>query len=497
MIVVAGLSHKSAPIEVREQLAFRAEEIPILLRSLASLPQIAEVATLCTCNRVEIYAAARDSQDHDGSLTAECVEKALVDKAGPAFADEVRSHLYQYRGDAAIRHIFRVTSSLDSLVVGEPQILGQVKDALELATRTGTIGTLLGRALETALHTAKRVRSETQVGAGTVSVSSVAVDLARQIFGELEHRTVVLLGAGDMAEAAARSLCACGAKVHVVNRSLERAQSVATQFDGQARPWTELQPALIEADMVVASTASPHFVLTRELVNSVASKRRGRNLFIIDIAVPRDVDPKVNALDGIYLFDIDDLSNIAAQSLRERRQEAERAERIVDGEVDCFEYWVDSLQVAPTIVALRKQVQDVLAAELARSLDGRLKHLTAQDGKALEAMVNAAVNKLMHAPSTRLKAAATQGTAHELVDALRTLFELPVSEETSPAAQAERDHGHEMPPEGQVHATGHGEPSPTPVTSDAGPVSTPPNGGFAGSGHRVSSLEPSPTGRPS
>ncbi len=444
MIVVVGLSHKSAPIEIRERLALSADDIPAVLGALAAHPSIGEVMVLSTCNRVEVYATTRKPDDADGSQAADAIEQALVEKAGPELASAVQEHLFRYVGDAAIRHVFRVASSLDSLVVGEPQILGQVKDAFELAARSHSIGTMLGRAIETSFRVGKRVRTETQVGAGTVSISSVAVDLAKQIFGDLGKRVVALLGAGEMAEAAARSLASSGARVHVVNRSLQRAQAVATIFKGEARPWTELQRTLIEADVIIASTASPHFVLTAELVSTVSRARRGRSLFIIDIAVPRDVDPKVNEIDGVYLFDIDDLSNIASETMRERTAEAQRAERIVDEEADAFEAWLDSLRVTPTIVALRKQVQAVLEAELTRSLGGKLKHLGAADRKALEGMLSAAVNKLMHAPSTRLKSAAAQGTASGYVEALRELFELS-TDEAALSAQSNGGNGETNP----------------------------------------------------
>jgi glutamyl-tRNA reductase len=327
--------------------------------------------------------------------------------------------------------VFRVAASLDSLVVGEPQILGQLKDAFERATQSGSVGMMLGRAMESALHVAKRVRTETQIGAGTVSISSAAVDLARQIFADLSGRVVALLGAGEMAEAAAKVLCEQGAQLRVVNRSIERAQNVATLFKGEARPWTELQRTLVEADVVIASTASPHFVLTRDLVASITRARRGRSLFIIDIAVPRDVDPQVNDLEGVYLYDIDDLEKIASNTMQGRLSEAQRAERIVDEEADAFGAWLEGLKVTPTVVALRKHVQAVLLSELERSLGAKLKHLGESERKALEAMVSAAVNKLTHAPTTRLKAAAAEGAATEYVEVLRHLFDLPENEEDS------------------------------------------------------------------
>ncbi|MBI5537229.1 MAG: glutamyl-tRNA reductase [Deltaproteobacteria bacterium] len=438
MIVVVGLSHKSAPIEVRERLAVPADGLPGFLDELQSLPEVGEVMVLSTCNRVEIYATAKHGSDRDGTLAADAIEQKLIDRAGELRSEEVRTHLFRYTDDPAVRHVFRVAASLDSLVVGEPQILGQFKDAFEKASQARSVGMLLGRAVESALHVAKRVRTETQIGAGRVSISSAAIDLARQIFGDLSGRVTALLGAGEMAEDAAKVLCEDGAKLRVVNRSIERAQNVASMFKGEARPWTDLQRTLIEADVVIASTSSPHFVLTRELVASITRARRGRSLFIIDIAVPRDVDPQVNDLEGVYLYDIDDLEKIAADTMRGRLTEAQSAERIVDEEADAFSTWLEALKVTPTVVALRKHVQGVLFAELERSLGGKLKHLGPAERKALEAMVSAAVNKLTHAPSTRLKAAAAEGAASDYMDALRHLFDLPDNDEPAAADRPSR-----------------------------------------------------------
>jgi glutamyl-tRNA reductase len=424
VIFVFGLSHKTAPIEVREKLAIRAEDLPAAVAQLARRPEVREIMVLSTCNRVEVFGAARPGRDRDASRAAAAIEAALRARLDPSLAAQLDRYVYRYEGDAAVRHMFRVASSLDSLVVGEPQILGQLRDAYEVATAAGTIGTLLGRAVETALHAGKRVRTETQIGAGTVSVSSVAVELADQIFGELTGRLVALLGAGEMAEAAAKHLCAAGARLVVVNRSAERGAVLARSFGATSRPWDALRDTLLEADVVLCSTASQGYVLGRELIASVERARRGRSLFLIDIAVPRNVDPAANELDGVYLYDIDDLSKIAAETVRERASEATRAEAIVDEEAEAFAAWLDGLSVTPTIVALRSRVQQLLSAELQRSLGGKLKHLGEQERKALEDMMAAALNKLTHAPSTRLKAAAAEGSAADLVESLRHLFDL-------------------------------------------------------------------------
>jgi glutamyl-tRNA reductase len=422
MIVVVGASHKTAPIGVRERIAIPGDRLAPFLSALHGLPEISEVCVVSTCNRVEIYAATALRGDDATLHAANAIEHALVEQAGPQVGDVLHQYLFRYTGDAAVRHLFRVSSSLDSLVVGEAQVLGQVKDAFDLATATGTLGPLLGRAIEWAFHVAKRVRTETQVGAGSVSVSSVAVELARQIFGGLDRRVVTLVGAGTMGEAAARHLCDAGTRLIVVNRNLERAETLAQRFGGTARGWDQLQATLGDTDVAIASTGSQDYLLTPELLAPLQRKRRGRSLFVIDIAVPRNVDPRINQIDGVYLYDIDDLSKIASETIRGRFKEAQVSERIVAEEADAFDTWLDSLQVTPTIVALRNQVRAVLEAELDRSLHGKLKHLGDADRKALEGMLSAAVKKLTHHPTVRLKSAAAEGNARQLVDALQDLF---------------------------------------------------------------------------
>ena len=425
MIVVVGLSHKTAPIAVRERVAIPADKLPGVLAQLRARPEIREAFVVSTCNRVEIYVAKAHRDDIDGSMAARAVEEVLCSHAGPEVAPVLPQHLFSYAADAAVRHLFRVCGSLDSLVVGEAQILGQVKDAVDVATQTKTIGPLLGRAAESAFHVAKRVRSETQIGAGSVSVSSIAVELAKQIFGDLDGRVGALLGAGTMGEAAAAHLCGAGARIVVCNRSAERAASVAEKFHAEARTWDQLDKTLIEADVVIASTGASGYVLTLPMIEAVRKARRGRSLFLIDISVPRNIDPAVNELDGVYVYDIDNLSSIADHALQERRAEAQQAERIVDEEAQVFEAWLDALQVTPTIVAFRNQMREVMASELQRSLAGKLKHLGEPERKALDGMLQAAVNKLAHVPTVRLKGAVANGNAGELVEALCHLFDLP------------------------------------------------------------------------
>ena len=337
--------------------------------------------------------------------------------------------LYAHRGVDAVRHAFRVASSLDSMVVGEPQILGQVKEAYDLAQQEGAVGTLLGRCFTRAFAVAKRVRSETGIAEGTVSVSSIAVSLARKIFGELGGRRVMLLGAGEMGEAAARSLAGSGARLAVLNRSPEKAERLAEECHGEAIPYEQLTAELVRSDIVITSTSSPKYVLTVDVMQGVTKARRMRPLFIIDIAVPRDVDPRVHDMGNVFLYDVDDLQQVAEENLRERKRSAEAAERIVEVEVAEFEAWRRSLELTPTIVALRKQFAEIVKAEIARTTP-RLGELTPKQRKSLDKMASAMVNKLLHAPLTTLKKGAGQPEGGALIEATRQLFDLDEGEES-------------------------------------------------------------------
>ena len=282
--------------------------------------------------------------------------------------EHVRPYLNHTTGRDAVLHLFRVAASLDSLVVGEPQILGQLKDAIEIARGARTLGGTLGKAMHRAVRVGKRVRSETAIGEGQVSVSSVAIDLARDIFGELSGHTALLVGAGEMAEAASKLLVRAGSRLVIVNRSPERAASLAREVGGEPRPWSDLERSILEADVVVSSTSSPGYVITTEQLKGMRRARKGRSLFLIDIAVPRDVDPSVNKLDNVYLYDVDDLSQIVSESLSGRAAEAARAEAIAEAEARGFEAWSMEQALTPSIVALRARTRAVLAAELGRSL---------------------------------------------------------------------------------------------------------------------------------
>ena len=418
MIVVVGLSHKTAPIAIRERLAVGRDELPALLEQLLAGDAVDEAVVLSTCNRVEIFAAPPIG------TSLEATRRSVLDKLVSMGGESVTNHLHAKDGKDAVKHLFRVASSLDSLVVGEPQILGQLKDAIVTARDAKTLGQTLGKAMLRAVRVGKRVRHETAIGAGQVSVSSVSVDLAQEIFGDLHGRKAALVGAGEMAEAAARLLHKAGAKIIVLNRSPARANALAHDVGGEPRPMSELERTLAEVDIAIASTSSPTHVITTDLIKRVRKARRGKSLFLIDIAVPRDIDPAVHQLDGVYLYDVDDLSRIVAASLEGRAAEAVRAEAIIDEEAAAFEHWTLEREFTPTIAKMFARTRAVLAGELERSLSGRLKHLGPAEKDALVTMIGAATNKLLHVPVTRLKELAGDARAELYVEAVQDLFDL-------------------------------------------------------------------------
>ncbi len=435
-VAVVGVSYKSAPVAVRERVAIAGEERDRVLAELRDENAIREAIVVSTCNRVEVYAAGDDEM--------RAVEHAKHVLSARVPGEDLRPYLYDRKGIDAVKHVFRVASSLDSLVVGEPQILGQVKEAFEAAVACETVGGVLSRCLTRAFHVAKRVRSETALGAGQVSVASVAVDLAKTIYSDLSGHEVLLLGAGEIAESAARALKAAGAtRILIANRSFEKAEALASQIEGASpRSLAELPTLLEHADVVLVSTGAAGFVVTREIAAAAVKRRRGRPLFFVDVAVPRNVDPRVHDLNNCYRYDIDDLEQIVADGLKERRAEADAAERLVTGEVDQYIAFARQLEVTPTIVALRERVRATLGAELERTLAGRLKHLPDEDRKALGIMLDAAANKILHAPTRALKQATDRPDGPALVEAARTLFELPSTEASAEPVDAEREQRH-------------------------------------------------------
>ncbi len=430
MIVVVGLSHRTAPIAVRERLAVPKADVPRLLDDLCGSPVLSEAMVVSTCNRLEVIAAVARGADAEASV------RAIQTQLG-ARAPGVESFLYAHLGADAIRHLFRVAASLDSMVLGEPHILGQVKEAFEQAQAASTLGQHLRQAVPRALRAAKRVRTETSIGAGSVSIPSVAVDLTQQIFGELKQRVVCLIGSGEMAETVAKLLGQSGAKVIVVGRTPERVRQLAEQVGGEPRDWDLLEQSLIEADVVISSTSAPHYVVSYEQVKRIRRPRRGRSLFFVDLAVPRDIDPRCESLDNVFVYNVDDFSRVVAASQGARLKEAERAEHIVTEAARGYDRWAETVQVTPVIVELRTTFGALFAQELERSLKGKLRHLTDDDRRALERMQEATLNKLLHVPTQRLREAAVAGDdgarVEELVAGIKDLFGLePASEEGEP-----------------------------------------------------------------
>jgi glutamyl-tRNA reductase len=415
-VVVLGLSHRTAPVSLREKLTVVPEQLDTTLRELRALPGVREVALLSTCNRVEIYLVASNGEAALRALGGELARRADIAAA------ELEPHLYSRTEGEAVHHLFRVASSLDSLVIGEPQILGQVKDTHEMATRAGTAGPLLDTCFQRAFRVARRVRRETAIARNPVSVSSIAVDLARQVFGDFQNKHVLVVGAGKMSDLAARALRSHGATLTVTNRTRARAEELAVRFGASVHDWEDLAGALGKADIVIASTGARQPVLTRELLARVQRARRGRSLFLIDIAVPRDVEPSANKLEGIYLADIDDLQKVAAEHRQGRQSEADQAEAIVEQELSRFLQAFNGRQLGPTVTALRSHFLGVAHAE-AEKLGATWPE---RERNAFRELADGIAKKLLHAPQMALKKDAGDGVS--LVVAVQKLFDLPVVE---------------------------------------------------------------------
>ena len=396
-IIIVGVNHRKAPVEVREKLNIGDGRLDDALRQLITLEPIEEGVIVSTCNRVEVVATTTD-----GDLAVEALVSFLANRED-VDAQPLAEHLSVYRGREAVRHLFRVAASLDSMVVGEPQILGQLKEFYGRSAVMGSAGTVLHRCFHKSFSVAKRVRTETGVATKAVSVSAAAVELASKIFDRLEDKTAMLIGAGTMSELAARHLMAHGvANMIVTNRTFDRAVELARDFRGTPVPFTDFRRYLPMADVVIGSTGADHFVLTPSLVEEALRERKYRPMFLIDMSVPRTFDPAINELENVYLYDIDDLGGVAEVNRDERGREAEKAEAIVDDEVDSFGRWLTGLDAVPTIVALRQKIEAIRRAELERTL-ATLRELTPRERDSLEAMTAAIVNKILHSPITHLK----------------------------------------------------------------------------------------------
>lgn len=417
-LFVTGVNHRTAPVEVRERLAFAEAGLAQALGNLRQRPGLLEGMILSTCNRVEITVAADDQADAEASVEHFLAESRSVEHAW------VSPYLYRHDGQDAIRHLFRVAASLDSMIVGEPQILGQLKSAYAVAKECGAISGFLDLVMTRAFNVAKRVRSETDIGQSAVSVSYAAVELAREIFGSLEGKRVLLVGAGKMAESAARHFRRAGvSEIVVTNRTQARAQALAEEFQGRATPYDKFFGALPDVDILLASSGAPHYILTREQMRDVIARRRNRPMFLIDIAVPRNIEPQVNQLDNVFLYDIDDLDRAVQNNLKGRVEVAVEAEDIIREEVERMMLRLKTREVAPTIVSLQEQFEQLRAAEIER-MRGRLGDLTPQQEEAIVTITRGIVNKIAHGPISELRKQAADPAGVHLVGMIRKLFRL-------------------------------------------------------------------------
>ena len=420
-IVIVGLNHRSAPIEVRESVAFENAYLRDALARLSAYPSIHEGVILSTCNRVEVVAASSDSRTAFDEISGFLSEQKAHRSAGT-----LDDHVYKYHGAEAVRHLFRVAASLDSMVVGEPQILGQLKEYYDAAQRAGTVGAILHRLFHRSFSVAKRVRTETGIGSGAVSVSSVAVDLAKRIFDRFDDKTVMLIGAGKMGDLMAHHLQSHGVRsLMVTNRTFEHAVELAERIQGNPIRFEDFPQYLKMADLVIGCSAAPEVVIDANQVDKVLRERKNKAMFFIDIGDRRNFDPKINDLDNVYLYNIDDLKNVADENLQERSNEASKAEGIVHDEVQSFLRWVGSLEQVPTITALRQRFDEIRRREMEKSLGGSLKELSEQQRAALEDMTTAMINKMLHGPISRLKNNSDNDDEATLyVAALKKLFDL-------------------------------------------------------------------------
>lgn len=418
-LIVVGLSHKTAPVEIRERLAVPESRLGEALTRLCSYPGVREGILLSTCNRVEVYSVVDDIEAGYGRI-----QEFLADTHLSLPSEQLTPHLYWHTGDRAIGHLFRVAASLDSMIIGESQILGQLKDAFEVALAHKTTGVIMNKVVKKAISVAKRVRTETRISEMAVSVSYAAVELAKKIFSNLGEKTVLLVGAGEMAKLAARHLIAHGVgHVRITTRTPQHAVELAAKFGGTAVPFDQFKDDMASADIVLVSTGAAHYLIGAEDVHRAVEERMNRPMFLIDISVPRNIDPAVRHVDNAFLFDIDDLKHRVEQNRAERVQEAEKAERMVLDEVTTMLDWMKSLEVTPTIVALRSHVDDLKRAEVDKVL-ARLPHLSSQDRELVEGLASSIVNKLIHRTMVTLKAEVNSSSGPAFVEAARRFFSL-------------------------------------------------------------------------
>lgn len=417
-LVLLGLNHKTAPVALREKLGGLLTDLGAAYQELQSHPELLELVLYSTCNRVEGLCATEDPEKAIGRM------RAFFSNFPEVTPGELDKSLYLHRDREAVNHLFRVAASLDSLVVGEPQILGQIKEAYRQAADSRATGPILNRLLHKTFSVAKRVRRETGIGDHAVSISYAAVTLGRKIFGDLAGKTAVLVGAGEMGELALEHLKSDGVgRIIIANRTLERGLQLAQRFGGEAVSLEELAGQLLLADIIISSTGSSHYLLTRDQVKGVMRKRKHKPLFFIDIAVPRDLDPAINEIDNVYLYNIDDLKEVVEFNWQRRHQEAAKAERLVAEETLKFLEWLETLAVYPTIISLKEKADRICEAELKKTL-GHLRNLSPEQHQALEVLTHSIVSKLLHDPIIFLKRQHQPSRPHRELDLVRRLFNL-------------------------------------------------------------------------
>ena len=417
-LILVGVNHKTTPVEIREKLAFTKGKIEESVDHLFNFPDIIEHTILSTCNRVEIYARANCQDSAIKSIKqfiCDFHELSLV---------ELEGHFYSYRNKEAVEHLFRVSSSLDSMILGDAQILGQVKEAYSLARDLRSTGLVLNQLFEKAFSIAKKVREETGIAERSVSISSAAVELAQKIFDDLENHTVMLVGTGEMAELAAKHLISYGVKtVYVTSRTYERAANLARTLNGSALDFEAFKNELHRADIVITSTSAPNFIIKKEIVEKAIHERKNKPIFFIDIAVPRDIEPDVNDLENVYLYDIDDLHVVVSANIKEREKEVENAMNFISQEVTKFNNWVGALDAVPTIVEIRKKAENIRKQEIEKTLK-KISHLSEDDKQLLRQMSSSMINKILHKPTIKLKQKTQSEDGHVYLKAIRHLFHL-------------------------------------------------------------------------
>ena len=420
-IILVGLSHNTAPVEIRERLSFSGEQLTAGILRLRAYEEVLECVILSTCNRVEVYTTVEKPE-----LGVARIKDFLHIYQPDIPLERITQHLYTHKNEGVVRHLFRVAASLDSMIIGEAQILGQVKDAFDCALLNKTTGVVLNKLFKKSIFTAKRVRTETRIGESAVSISFAAVELAKKIFSNLRSKTGMLIGAGEMGELAAQNLVNSGIKEIVVsNRNYNRALNLARSYNGRVTRFEDFLQEMVNVDVVICSTGAPNYVIRFEDIQDIIHRRKNRPLFFIDISVPRNIDPEINKIGNVFLYDIDDLQAVVETNLKARKEEAEKGEKIVAEEVGKFTQWFKSLEVVPTIIALKDKVEEIRRKELERTM-GRLRSLSPEEVQIIDGLTNTIINKILHNPLVALKLEAHSTNGLLYAEAVRKLFALEI-----------------------------------------------------------------------